>query len=303
MKILITGGRGQMGREVVKALMEAGEVEVVTLGRTPPEPVDCSGPGIHHVTGSVLDPGFMEQLLQQQEVTHLIHAAGVRTRVCAADPLLAYEGNVRATDRVFAAAAKCPSLEKVVHFSTAAVYGANQDRIDETASLAPSSPYAISKAASELIALGRGREAHFQTLILRPAFLLGPQMQSSLASFIRASLTNGELPFPFAANFHLHWAPDFARSLVQLLRLDWPKPLLKLHLPGEDLRLEDFAEVVRTEAQGQGFAPLMQLTPQLDAAVPARLEYSEYSHLVGENAPRTSVRQMVRSLLLLASSS
>lgn len=159
MAVLVTGGAGYIGSHMAIELIEAGEHVVVlddlSTGRraaVPPEAV--------FVKGRVGDAGRVAQLIQKHEITEILHfAASIIVSESHSDPLKYYLNNTAETARLFDAAAR-GGVERVIFSSTAAVYGlCERDMIDETAPLAPISPYGASKMMSERI-LADAAEAH-----------------------------------------------------------------------------------------------------------------------------------------------
>lgn len=294
--VLITGGHGGIGLELVSVLSRQPATKVVTLGRSPASATVGIPAGTVHEQGSILDSSFLTEVFQRQKVTHLIHAAGARTSACSEDPLLAFEANILGTERVFAAAKQCSSIEQVIHFSSAAVYGGQRGALTETCPLAAESPYAISKAASELVAFGHGKNAAFQTIILRPGFVLGPQSTGSLASVIRRAVAEEEVEFQFPNQFFLHWAPDMAVAIAALIETELACKIEALHLPGRSYHLDDFAEEVAEVATAFGCRPRVDLSPATSSSLPVDLGFTRFRKLVGTTSV-TSLSYMIRQVM------
>jgi len=278
-RILITGGRGGIGRSLTEALVSSSENQVITLGRRTPSPSTCSR--VIHYEGSILDTGLLIELLLNHKITHLIHAAGARTSEFALDPLTGFEANVLGTDQVFRAALQCPTLEQLIHFSTAAVYGGHQTCPDESAPLAPATPYAISKAASEMAVQGHAGSALFSTVILRPGFVLGPYSHSALSTFITNAITEEKAALSFPDRFFLHWAPDLAAAVCALLNNELSGSFEVLHPPGKATSLSALHDVLIDYCRGQEHSPAISLSAIEDTPFPERLNPSKFTDLVG----------------------
>jgi nucleoside-diphosphate-sugar epimerase len=251
---------------------------------------------VFHEQGSILDSEILSRILAKHQITHVIHAAGARTHDCAHHPLLGFEANVFGTDHVFRAARTCSTVTRVIHFSTAAVYGGNRSLIDETAPLAPVTPYAITKAASEMAALGHGGEASFQTVILRPGFVLGPQSKGTLTTSVRQAMRDSEVTFTFPEQFHIHWTPDLVHAVERLLEVDLPNQIEVLHLPGQTVQLSDFTDSIAKACRARGRSPTLQATPQPDAPLPRLLDFKKILQLAG-HLPSTSLDKMIQTML------
>ncbi|MEM7601701.1 MAG: NAD-dependent epimerase/dehydratase family protein [Verrucomicrobiota bacterium] len=293
-RVLVTGGRGGIGRSITDALRVLSNFRVITLGRSDvpnaKEPDDTI-----HLQGSVLDEVFLKELLEQHLVTHIIHAAGARTSECAADPLTGFEANVLGTDRVFRAARKCDSIEQVVHFSSAAIYGSHTERPDEAAPISPSSPYAVSKAAAEMSATGHSRAASFSTVILRPAFVLGPHSTGTLSAFIQRAVEGFRTKLTFPEQFFIHWAPDLAEMLITLLEAEQESKLEILHPPGTIIKLSDLVSILEQQCYELGLEPSFEVYAEKNSPFPAQLDCTKWMQTNGGVTP-TQLSEVLRHL-------
>lgn len=147
MKIFITGGTGNIGQYVTKALLEAGH-SLVLLTRTPERiPAYQSLPGVEVVKGNLLELDVLERALQGCDtVVHIALGWGN-------DPLEMLDHDTRVT--VFLAnAAEKAGVKNFVYTSSTAAMGPLRDGMDETALLIPGDLYGATKAASEQYLMG-----------------------------------------------------------------------------------------------------------------------------------------------------
>jgi nucleoside-diphosphate-sugar epimerase len=151
MKIVVTGGSGQLGRAVVAELSAHGH-EVLSLDRKPhPEGHKPSW------VADLLDPGSLfEACAGAAGVIHLAaHIAPNLATDCAT-----FNDNVAMTYNVFRAAAQCGVRRAVFASSVAAygyLYGLHDEMpdylpVDEDHPCRPVDPYGLSKVAGERIA-------------------------------------------------------------------------------------------------------------------------------------------------------
>lgn len=292
MNLLITGGLGGIGREICHALRGDESVRLVTLGRHAVSANEPLAVNVRHERGSVLDGAFLQWVIERHGITYIIHAAGARTRECEADAQLAHEVNVIGTDRVFLAARAVGSVRKIIHFSSAAVYGRCMQSITEDQPTAPTTNYAITKAESETVARVHTAAAEFQTVILRPGFIIGPHTGGTLNRFIAEAVQGSAATLRFIEFFHLHWAPDLAAAIVRLLHCDWPQPCLTVHPPGCAVSIHDFIAAVGEAAAERG--SMSQLSCLLDETtqLPARLDSTRFQQIFG-HSPLTSLPAMI----------
>ncbi|OZM73212.1 UDP-glucose 4-epimerase [Amycolatopsis antarctica] len=150
-KVFFTGGAGFIGMHVIPILLERGYS--VRL-------YDNMGRGDRQRVNELLETGKVE--LVEKDVryggavreairgcTHVIHFATVSINKSIADPHESIDINMTGNHNVFAAAAD-EGVERLVFASTASVYG-DPERLPmhEDDTLAPLTPYCISKRAGE----------------------------------------------------------------------------------------------------------------------------------------------------------
>lgn len=148
--VLVTGGRGFVGRALVRRLLAAGR-RVTVLSS---DPEAAPPPGADLVAADLTEPAAVAALrdLDVDGVCHL--AARTRVRDSFADPAGVYATNVGGTAALLgvlrAAAQRRGRPVAVVLASTGAVYGPRDGRpLGEDLPPAPTNPYAASKAAAE----------------------------------------------------------------------------------------------------------------------------------------------------------
>ncbi|HEY7582332.1 MAG TPA: NAD-dependent epimerase/dehydratase family protein [Acidimicrobiia bacterium] len=165
MTVAITGATGVVGGAVLRHLLADGQ-RVRALVRSDPG----LPPEVELARGDVLDPASLRKAFDG--VTTVFHVAGIN-QMCSADPGLLERVNVDGTRNVADAAYEAGAL--LVHTSSAAVLGENEDEIGDEGSV-PRAPlpsrYAASKwrAEQQLTELfGRQR-----VVIVNPSSVQGP---------------------------------------------------------------------------------------------------------------------------------
>lgn len=146
--VLITGGAGFIGAQTVLAHLDAGrEAAVVDDLSTG---VRASVPSAARFTqAGVADVAGVTAALRESGARAVIHfAASANAPASVGEPLAYYRNNVGALLNLLEACAAA-GVERFVFSSTAAVYGEAQGVVDETAPVAPVSPYGRSKLMAE----------------------------------------------------------------------------------------------------------------------------------------------------------
>jgi nucleoside-diphosphate-sugar epimerase len=153
MKVLVTGGAGYVGAELVDELVEAGhEVRVLDVLLHGQEDVAerLASLDVELLRADGRDPDARKRALHRMEgVVHL--AAIVGDPACARDPELSNAVNVGGT-RAVVEDARAAGVERLIFASTCSNYGRMADPtvpIDESGELRPISLYAEQKVAME----------------------------------------------------------------------------------------------------------------------------------------------------------
>ncbi len=192
MKLLVTGGGGQLGRSLVR---RGGAHTVIALPRSKLD---------------IRDPGAIEAALAAHAPDVVINAAGF-TGVDAAElaPALASEVNARAAGLV-----ACACAERgvpLLHVSTDYVFDGEGARpIAEGAIPAPLNAYGRSKAEGEQ----RVRDAG--GTVVRTSWMFAAAGPSFVHTITRLALRDRQLRVVADQHGRPTWAPDLADALIAL---------------------------------------------------------------------------------------
>ena len=148
MSTMVTGGLGYVGRHLVASLAERGET-VVSYNRDYAEGTD---PNVVYVQGELYDVPRFVDTLRRHGVTRIIHTAAMSHPDLSIElPITTFTANVDGTVHVFEAA-RMAGVRRIVNFSSETVYGhIDAERVTEDAPLHPTTPYGVTKVATELL--------------------------------------------------------------------------------------------------------------------------------------------------------
>lgn len=180
-KILITGGLGFIGSNFVRSILSSDvnytvvNLDCVSYGANPNNLADISQSDRYHfVKGDTADAKVTESIVNEAEL--VVHfAAETHVDRSIIDPQPFIRSNVIGTFTLLEAARK-GEIGKFVHVSTDEVYGPapGNVRFTEQAPCIPSSPYAASKAASDMLVQAYHKTYGLPTIIARCTNNLGP---------------------------------------------------------------------------------------------------------------------------------
>jgi GDP-4-dehydro-6-deoxy-D-mannose reductase len=170
MHLLLTGVGGFVGSRLARLLLARGERVSGTFFEEEPR-----APGVTLYEADLLDAGAMAAAVRAAAPDAVVHLAGL-SHVGESWSRMAeyFRVNVLGTENLLAAAAG----RRVVVASSAEVYGVvpeSEQPIGEQRQLDPRTPYALTKAAAERLALGRG------AVVARCFNLVGPGQSARFA--------------------------------------------------------------------------------------------------------------------------
>lgn len=197
--IFVTGATGAVGPVVVEALVAAG-YGVRALVRQPP-PAGLLPSTVEVVTGDLQDAALLTAAMAG--CTAVVHMAGL-LHIVNPPPSLqaAYEQvNVSGTAHLLAAA-QAHGVERVIFFSTIAVYGdGGPHLITEATPAQPTSFYGASKlAAEELVLQARRADGAALGVVLRLAAVYGPRVKGNYQRLLTALARGRFLPLGRGTN-------------------------------------------------------------------------------------------------------
>jgi len=201
--ILVTGGCGFIGSNFVRLLSDETDWRIVNLDKLTyagnlANIADAPRDRVRFVQGDICDQALVRQLINEEKPWAVVNFAAeshVDRSILDASPFL--QTNIGGVQTLLDAIRGCP-VERFLHISTDEVYGDKEGKgaSSEEAALAPSSPYAATKAAADLLCFSYRRTYGLPIIVTRSSNNYGPYQfpEKLIPLLIRNGLN--EMDFP-----------------------------------------------------------------------------------------------------------
>lgn len=204
------------------------------------------------VQGDVRDINQLSTLIEEREITHLVHLAALQVPACNADPILGSHVNVVGTVNVLEAVRRSEGQVRGLTFaSSAAAFGGPDlypsGRAGDDSVLAPQTMYGVFKQANENAARIYSAQWGIGSVGLRPCIVYGPGRDQGLTSdptkamLAAAAGSPGHIAFGGSSTYH--HAEDVAAAFVATTRLEVNEAVV-LNVGGNDVTVEEVAQAI-----------------------------------------------------------
>jgi nucleoside-diphosphate-sugar epimerase len=174
-KVLVTGGAGFIGSNLVRGLLEQGDEVRVLDNFSTGNRANLAGLDVAVVEGELRSYERVHNAVRGVELVYHLGALGSVPR-SVQDPLTSSAVNVEGTLNVLLAA-RDEGVRRVVYSSSSSIYGSDgvlprtEDMLPD-----PISPYGVAKLAAERYCVSFSRVYHgFETVVLRYFNVFGPR--------------------------------------------------------------------------------------------------------------------------------
>ncbi len=269
MKVLVTGGAGFIGSNFVRYFLrvhpndEVANLDKLTYAGNLENLTDVqSHANYRFLRGDICDPECVTGILSQgfDAIVHFAAESHVDRSIADAREFL--RTNVQGTFTLLDAARRA-KVARFLHVSTDEVYGSQgpQEEAEEKTLLRPNSPYAASKAASDLVVRAFWKTYGFPVVTTRCSNNYGPSQfpEKLIPLMITNALEGKKLPVYGDGLNERDWifVEDHCRALDKVLQsgkdgevynIGFGQPVSNLRVVGKILRIlgksEDLVEFV-----------------------------------------------------------
>lgn len=200
MKVLVTGGGGFIGSNLVRSLLARGDTVRVldNFATSKRRNLDEVRDDIELIEADIRDPAVCRSACQGME--GVLHQAAVGSvPLSIEDPLTTHQVNVDGTVNMLLAA-RDQGVRRLLFASSSSVYGDAPESVKiETLPARTQSPYAVSKLAGEAYTLVFSRVYALETIALRYFNIFGPRqspdsMYAAVIPKFASCLIEGKAP-------------------------------------------------------------------------------------------------------------
>lgn len=179
MRILVTGGAGFIGSNVIEELLARGHqivvVDDLSFGRK--DNLAAVLPRITFIQGSITDEALMMEASKSMEVIVNLAAASASPMFSLQNLRKAVQVNVDGFV-VILKTALANNVKRVLYASTSSLYGDNREKLTEESTPLPPNVYAATKLENEHLAAVFGKEYDLETIGFRFLSIYGPHEES-----------------------------------------------------------------------------------------------------------------------------
>jgi dTDP-glucose 4,6-dehydratase len=217
-EVLVTGGCGFIGSEIVKQLSQIGaNVTIIDNLSSGKEKYVEDLSNVKLITGDLLDDHTIESVVKDKEYV-INNAALPFIPDSYYMPKKFFDVNVNATISLALAVIKEKKAKRFVHISSSEIYGtARYTPMDENHQTTPQSTYAVSKLAGERVVFTMHKEHNLPAVIIRPFNSFGPNITQPyiIPEIIRQMEKNDVIKLGnLNAKRDLTYVTDTARGII-----------------------------------------------------------------------------------------
>ena len=217
-EILVTGGCGFIGSEIVKQLSLLGaNVTIIDNLSSGKERYIQGFSNVKLITADLLDDHAIESVVKDKEYV-INNAALPFIPDSYYMPKKFFDVNVNATISLALAVIKEKKAKRFVHISSSEIYGtARYTPMDENHQTTPQSTYAVSKLAGERVVFTMHKEHNLPAVIIRPFNSFGPNITQPyiIPEIIRQMEKNDVIKLGnLNAKRDLTYVADTARGII-----------------------------------------------------------------------------------------
>jgi nucleoside-diphosphate-sugar epimerase len=230
-RVLITGGYGFIGAWIIRNLLAQGDQVWVYDLKEDPRRLLTIMPAVEvrkviFLQGDVTDQSNLQKAIAVNQISHIIHLAGLQVPTCRANPILGAQVNVIGTLAVFEAIrAAGEQIKRLVYASSAAVFGPPdkypKGPLSDDVQLIPSTHYGYFKCCNEGNAAIYFQDFGISSVGLRPWTVYGVGRDLGMTSEPTKAVKSVAINRPYHISYggwqDLQFVDDIAKIFIHCL--------------------------------------------------------------------------------------
>ena len=224
MAILVTGGCGFIGSNLVLSLLEQGEtvVNLDSLSYNSAEPSIPSSEKYHFLKKNLRDTDLVA-VMERHNIDYIYHlAAQTHVDQSFRNSVHFSEDNVVGTHNLLEAVCQYGKVKRFVLMSTDEVYGQVFESVKETVLMNPTNPYAATKCGAEMLVRSYGHSFGLDYVIARGSNVYGPRQYPDklIPVFLKQMFSNSpcHIHGNGEARRHFIYVEDVCRGLLTIMK-------------------------------------------------------------------------------------
>jgi len=248
--ILITGGAGFIGSNFIRLLLKNRDYNIINL-----DALSFSGnilnlqnfetnPRHKFIKGNICNRSLVDQIIEEYKIDAIINfAAETHVDRSLLNPSEFIQTNIVGTEVLLEVAAE-HNIKRFIQISTDEVYGSTELGVsfNEESPLHPNSPYAASKASSDLIVRSFVKSFNLPAIIVRSTNNFGEfqHIEKFIPLAILKTMRNEKIPIYGSGENRRDWlyVEDNCRAILSVLENGKPDEIYNVSANNEKSNLE-----------------------------------------------------------------
>ena len=248
--VFVTGACGFVGTWVVRELLSRN-AKVVAIDHQPipdrwERVIGDERENITYAQTEITDRDTLLALMNQHDVTHVIHLAALLTPACQADPFEGCRVNILGSTALFDAARLTGRITAISYASSYAVYGESSDPTENE----PPTFYGAFKQSVDLIAKQYWEQFQIASLAIRPHIVYGAERDMGLTAGPSLACRAAALEEPYQINYSGSGGYDFVEDVSTAFvraAFECPPGAHVVNLPSQAATPRDFVEQITAQ--------------------------------------------------------
>ena len=258
--VMVTGGAGFIGSHLCDAIIKEPVTKLISvdnlfLGKESNLDKIKNFDNFIFERFDITNFNETQNLIDKHNIDVIFHLAVIPLEASIEKPIWCFDQNIRMTQSILESIRNLDKPISLISYSSSEAYGsAVYTPMDESHPLLPYTPYAASKAASDLIIYSYSKTFNIDTTIVRPFNNYGPrQNEGSYAGIIPLTIKrilNGEKPIIYDDGEQTRdfiYVTDTAKATVDMYKNEKTKGEVINLASGKQIKIKEIIKIICDE--------------------------------------------------------